>query len=68
MCLAIPRKVLEVNGKEAIVDCDGEKKKVMSLLDLELGNYVIINSGIVVEKISKEEAENALNIKIMDSE
>jgi hydrogenase assembly chaperone HypC/HupF len=68
MCLAIPRKVLEVNGKEAVVDCDGEKKKVMSLLNLEPGNYVIVSSGIVVEKISKEEAENALKVKIMDSE
>ena len=68
MCLAIPRKVLEVNGKEAVVDCDGAKKKVMSLLNLEPGDYVIVNSGIVVEKITKEEAENALKIKIMDSE
>jgi hydrogenase assembly chaperone HypC/HupF len=68
MCLAVPRKVIEVNGKEVIVECNGEKKKAMSLLDVGIGEYVIINSGIVVEKISEEEAKNALKINIMDSE
>ncbi len=68
MCLAIPRKVLEANGSDVVVDCEGEKRSVKSLLDVKSGDFVIVNSGIVVEKISKEEAENALKINIMDSE
>ena len=68
MCLAIPRKVIQVNGNEVVIEIDNEKRKVMSLLSLEPGEYVIVNSGIVIEKISNEDAENALKINIMNSE
>ena len=68
MCLAIPRKVIQVDGNEVVIEIDNEKRKVMSLLSLEPGEYVIVNSGIVIEKISNEDAENALKINIMNSE
>ena len=57
MCLAIPAKVLEIEGDYAKVDFGGIIKKVLiNLLDkLEVGQYVIVHAGYAIEVMSEEE-------------
>ena len=44
MCLAIPGKILEINGNSALVDFDGIKQNVIIALiqNPEIGKYVIV--------------------------
>ena len=62
MCLSIPGKITEINGKDVIVDYNTEKRKAKTLLNVEIGDYVIINGGLIIEKIPKEDAIQALKI------
>ena len=58
MCLAIPGKVKEVKGKEAVVDFDGVKKTVrVDLIDsLEEGEWILNHAGFAIKKIPEKEA------------
>ena len=58
MCLAIPAKVVELkeNGKKAIVEQGAEQRQVLNLVEAEKGEFVLVQQGFAVEKISEKEA------------
>jgi len=62
MCLAIPGKILEINGNSALVDFDGIKQNVIIALiqNPEVGKYVIIHAGYAIEMINEQEAMEAI--------
>ena len=62
MCLAIPGKILEINGNSALVDLDGIKQKVVIALiqNPEIGKYVIIHAGYAIEMMDEKDALDAL--------
>ncbi|WPX09797.1 HypC/HybG/HupF family hydrogenase formation chaperone [Anaerocellum danielii] len=61
MCLGYPAKVVEIleDGKKAIVDYLGLKKTInVSLIKgVAVGDYLLIHSGVAIEKIDEKEAE-----------
>jgi hydrogenase expression/formation protein HypC len=64
MCLAIPAKVLEKTGNNAKVDFgDGTKRDVnISLVDVHLGDYVIVHAGFAIQVLDKKDAEESLKL------
>lgn len=62
MCLAIPMKVLEIKGEEALVEIGGVKKKVIINLveDVNVGDYLIIHAGFAIQKLNEKEALETL--------
>jgi hydrogenase expression/formation protein HypC len=62
MCLAIPGKIVKINGDEAVIDYDSEKRAV-KIIDpvYKVGDYVFVQAGIVIQKIPKNEALQAIN-------
>jgi len=64
MCLAIPMKVVKIDGDEGTVETRGLKRKVnLSFLkDLRLGDYIIVHAGFAIEKLKENEAKETLNI------
>ncbi|GIU11093.1 MULTISPECIES: HypC/HybG/HupF family hydrogenase formation chaperone [unclassified Shewanella] len=65
MCLSIPSKVVSVHQDEQAVTVDtmGVKRKVSSHLiadPLEIGDYVLIHIGFVMNKIDKADAMESL--------
>jgi hydrogenase assembly chaperone HypC/HupF len=62
MCLAIPGKIKQINGAEAVVEYPNETRKVFLGNDVkvEIGNFVLVQMGVVVKKISPEEAKTSL--------
>ena len=70
MCLAIPGKVLKINGKIARVDFgDGATRDVdISLVDVEEGQYVLVHTGYAINVMDEEDAKASLDIwkEIMD--
>jgi hydrogenase expression/formation protein HypC len=61
MCIAIPVRVLEVNGMNARVERGGESLEVSLLLltdeDVAPGDYLLLQAGAwAVEKITPEAA------------
>jgi hydrogenase expression/formation protein HypC len=64
MCLAIPARVLEKHGDDAMVDFgDGTTRKVnVALVDVNVGEYVIVHAGFAIEVLNEEEAEETLRL------
>lgn len=64
MCLAIPGKVLEINGTTALVDFDGTKKKVIIALlpRAKVGSYVIVHAGYAIEEVNEDAAKESLKV------
>ena len=63
MCLAIPGKILSIDGNSALVDFDGIKQKVIIALILnpEVGKYVIIHAGYAIEQMEEKDAMEAID-------
>lgn len=63
MCLAMPAKILSINGDEAEVDFGGAVKKTnISMVDAKVGEYVIIHAGFAIQKVDEEEARETLQL------
>jgi hydrogenase expression/formation protein HypC len=64
MCLAVPARVIEVNGDTASVDFGGVKRDVnITLIDnAKKGDYVLIHAGYAIHRISPEDAQETLRI------
>ena len=61
MCYAIPAKLVEIDGHRGVVDYFGEKRNILlDLTDLQVGDYVYAQGGILVRKIDPIEAEEIL--------
>ena len=61
MCLAVPGKIIEIKDSTATVDYDVEKRKGRIISDgFAVGDYVLIQGGIVIGKIDAAEALQAL--------
>lgn len=58
MCVALPGKVVEIREKEAVVDFSGNQVTArMGLVDIKVGDYVLVHAGCILQKVSTEEAE-----------
>ena len=63
MCLSIPGKVLSIEKGKIIVDYGSEKRESnFSLVDVKVGDYVIIKEKIIISKIPKLKAEEYLDL------
>jgi hydrogenase expression/formation protein HypC len=63
MCLAFPGKIIEINDGMAKVDYGREVREAGILSDeFKIGDYVIVQNKVVVEKIEKEKAESFLEL------
>lgn len=74
MCLSIPSQIVSINQEEktCIVDTMGTQREVsLDILqeEVEVGDYVLIHIGYAMNKISKEDAMQSLELyqKIVDS-
>ncbi len=57
MCLAIPGKIISIKDNTAKIDFGNIKKDVfLGIVKAKSGDYVLVGSGVVVQKISKKDA------------
>ncbi len=64
MCLAIPMKLIEMDGNTGIVEAGGVQRRIgLDLMeDAAVGDYFIVHAGYAIEKLSPEEARNTLDL------
>lgn len=64
MCLAIPSRILGIDGLMALVDAAGEQRSVSLMLmheDVAVGDYVLVQQGsFAYERVGAERAREAL--------
>lgn len=63
MCLAIPGRVVSIDGEAAEVDFGGVLRRVnVSLVDAEVGQYVIVHAGFAIQVMDENEAAETLRL------
>ena len=67
MCLGIPGRIVEVldGGDVALVDVAGVVREInLGILDgpFEPGEHILIHSGFALERMTEQEAQDALNV------
>jgi hydrogenase expression/formation protein HypC len=59
MCLAIPARIVELEGDNAVVDAMGNRWKARTTLlaEAKLGDLVLIHAGFAISLVDEEEAK-----------
>lgn len=58
MCVALPGTVLEIKDHTAVVDFSGNQVNARAgLVDVQIGDRVLVHAGCILQKVSKSEAE-----------
>ena len=63
MCLAVPMRIIEINGFNARCEARGIERKANLFLmqheNLQVGDLVMIHVGNAIQKMTEEEAHSA---------
>ena len=58
MCLAVPLKLIEINGKSATGEAMGMTRqlRVDFIKDPQVGDYVMVHAGFAIERLPEGQA------------
>ena len=58
MCLAVPLKIVEINGNDAVGESLGMRRplRVDFIPEPKLGDYVIVHAGFAIERLPEQQA------------
>lgn len=64
MCVAVPARVVEIEGQLARVELGGAMREasLMLLREVEVGDYVIVHAGFAIERLDEKEAKKTLEL------
>lgn len=64
MCLAVPVRVVSIEGNEAEVEISGVRRRVSIVLTPEarVGDYVLLHTGYAINVVNEAEAQETLKI------
>ncbi len=62
MCLAVPARIVSVNGIMGVIDLEGVRREVSFILcpEAEVGQYALVHAGFAISVIDEEEARLSL--------
>ena len=58
MCLAVPLRLIEIDGKNAVGESMGMQRKlrVDFIPEPKVGDYVIVHAGFAIERLPEKQA------------
>ncbi len=63
MCLAIPGKVVSINGTNAVIDFGGVRRETnISLVEVKPGDYVIVHAGFAIQTVDESDALETIKL------
>jgi hydrogenase expression/formation protein HypC len=64
MCLAIPARIIELQGDNAVVDAMGNHFNARTTLipDARLGDLVLVHAGFAIATVDEEEAKKTWDL------
>jgi hydrogenase expression/formation protein HypC len=64
MCLAVPVRVVSIEGNDAEVEIGGVKRRVSIVLtpEAKVGDYVLLHTGYAINVVNEAEAQETLKI------
>lgn len=64
MCVAVPHRVVEIDGHTGVLESMGviTKADVSLISDIKPGDYVLVHAGIAITKVDAKEAEETIAV------
>ncbi len=63
MCLAIPGKIVSINGEMGDVDFGGVTRSAnLSMVDAEVGDWAVVHAGFAIQIMDEEDAQETLKL------
>ncbi len=63
MCLAIPGKVVSIDGTIAVIDFGGVQRETnISLVEVRPGDYVIVHAGFAIQAVDEQDAMETIRL------
>ncbi|MHC4644430.1 MAG: HypC/HybG/HupF family hydrogenase formation chaperone [Planctomycetota bacterium] len=64
MCLAIPARIVELEGDKAVVDAMGNRWRARTTLlpEAKMGDLVLIHAGFAISLVDEEEARETWDL------
>ena len=64
MCLAVPVRVLKIDGLKALVELGGltRQASIMLVPDTQVDDYVLLHAGFAIQKLDEKEAEETIRL------
>ncbi|MEG0874520.1 MAG: HypC/HybG/HupF family hydrogenase formation chaperone [Clostridiales bacterium] len=63
MCIAMPGKIVEIQGHRAKVDFSGTVVNAnVMMVDAKVGEYVLVHAGCAIEVLSQSRAQELMSI------
>ncbi len=64
MCLAVPGRIIEIDGTTAKIDFGGVTREANLMLvpEATVGDYVLIHAGFAIQQLDEAEAQETLRL------
>ncbi|MGI5964297.1 MAG: HypC/HybG/HupF family hydrogenase formation chaperone [Candidatus Methanomethylophilaceae archaeon] len=63
MCLAVPGKIVKIEGETADIDFGGVIRQAsVAMIDAEVGQWAVIHAGYAIEVMDEDEARDTLKL------
>ncbi len=64
ICLAVPGKVIKINGDKAVIEYgQGVTNSAnISLVEVQVGDYVLVHAGFAIQRLDEKEAIETLEV------
>lgn len=71
MCLAIPGKIIKIEGDLADIDFGGVIRQAnVTMVEAKVGQWAVIHAGFAIEIMDEEEAQDTIKLwnEVLDSD
>ncbi|MBU2009301.1 MAG: HypC/HybG/HupF family hydrogenase formation chaperone [Chloroflexi bacterium] len=64
MCLAVPAKVVSIDGETALVELGGLTRQARTMLvpSVKVGDYVLLHAGFAIQTLDEAAAQETLGL------
>lgn len=63
MCLAIPGKIVSIDGDMGEVDFGGATRKAnLSMVDAKVGDWAVVHAGFAIQLMDEEDAQETIRL------
>lgn len=63
MCIAIPGRIVSIDGNKAKADFNGNLVDVnVGIIEPKIGDYVLVHAGCAIEVMARSQAEELISL------
>ncbi|AIZ55971.1 hydrogenase 2 accessory protein HypG [Candidatus Methanoplasma termitum] len=63
MCLAVPGKIVKIDGDTGDIDFGGVIRKAnITMVEAKIGDWAVVHAGFAIEIMDEEEAQETLKL------